>query len=173
MDFVIVLLFVMGAIAILSQKDTIIYTVGPKEIKLLHAYSEGEELREYLQTAAKFAFLQSAESAGAKTQADCLMQINSQTFKDDVNKNFITYADSHRSGEQQLGFKAFVGGSFQKPVLRAAANSIYITIYPGQQFAGVIDASLTPQFNLRYSIDPAAVTDINCDAYLKKYLVVK
>lgn len=166
MDFVIVILFIMGAIAILGQKDTLIYTVGPKEIKMLHAYSEGEEYREYLQQAAKFSFLRAAETAGAKTQSDCIVKLNSQSFQEDLNSNFKEYVNSYRAGEDYLGFKAFVGGGFQKPVLEAVANNIYIRIYPGQQFVGVIDAPLTEQFNMRYSMDPTViVTDLNCDSY--------
>ncbi|MBI4095763.1 MAG: hypothetical protein HY438_02790 [DPANN group archaeon] len=166
MDFVIVILFVMGAIAILGQKDTLIYTVGPKEVKMLHAYSEGEEYREYLQQAAKFSFLRAAEAAGAKTQNDCIVQLNSQSFQEDLEANFKEYVNAYRAGEDYLGFTAYVGGGFQKPVLGALNYRIYIIISPGQQFAGLISVPLTEQINMRYSIDPIVIIkDLNCDSY--------
>ncbi len=170
LDFVIVIIFILGAIAILGQKDTIISTVGPKQLLMLHAYSEGEEYREYLQLAAKFSFLNAVEEEGVTSKDQCVVQINSQAFRDNVNAFFKGYVDAYRAGEQYLNFKATTGGGFKPAVFTANSDkTVTITIDPAQQFGGAISAPIDAQNDLAYSIDPRVITKVDCNTYLKLY----
>ncbi len=166
LDFVIVLIFIMGAIAILGQKDTIIYSAGPKELLALHAYSEGEEYREYLQTAAKFSFLQAAGMSGAKTQEDCIVKMGSQKFQNDFNSIFKNYVVAYRAGEQHLGVKAITGGGFKNArIERTGSGAAAVSVESGQQFGGKISAPINSRFDIEYFIDPSVATEVNCNAF--------